>query len=1306
VTERFNVHRLRELLRDLCRLAAERAEAEVQIQVRRTAESDAVTGEYQAARNALAAKIAQQRAAADADYRSASAKVVAEYQATHAAARTEYERVVAGAGGLFEAAQKAAQKLQSEARWEALAVFEAAKANAAGELQATLKMLAATAQEIDATEQAGRQLYAQRRPRWWTNQAEPTPATVPDQTAPPPLEQLVAAGREQLKTFSDRQLPQLFLGPTPLLMLVALWLAAIWPTGTLLGWQSWTWVAASGGVGFTAWTALCAWLLPRARRQTARDYRDLLQRLAEADAACQTAHQKAQSDCQLKLEQATEQRDSELRSSEQRYAQTHARLEATRGDELRKAEATYPPQWEEAARQRDQRLAETEAARNKTQQETEDGCRTETEQIAQHYEGRLTATQRESQRQWDAMAAKWRTGVSQFQAEVAAIGQVCDTLFRPWDATAWDEWQPPNEIPPVVRFGSVEVDLQRIENGVPNDATLHPPQTVFSIPAVVPFPDQPSLLLHVRAKTAPQATPVMHNIMLRMLTAIPPGRLRMTIVDPIGLGENFAAFMHLADYDEQLVTRRIWTESGDIERRLADLTEQMETIIQKYLRNQFESIGQYNAQAGEVAEPFHLLVIANFPANFTETSARRLTRLIVSGPRCGVFTLLSIDRERELPPYFDLAEIEPHVANLVWKHGRLVWQEAGLASLPLALDTPPQGELFTDIVRTVGAKAKEANRVEVPFERVAPPGEAWWSEQSDSEIAVPIGRAGATDLQTLRLGKGTSQHVLIAGKTGSGKSTLLHVLVTNLALRYGPEQVEFYLVDFKKGVEFKPYARFHLPHARVIAIESEREFGLSVLERLDAELKHRGDRFRSLAVQDLAGFRAAAPSEPMPRVLLIIDEFQELFVEDDKIAQTAALLLDRLVRQGRAFGIHVLLGSQTLAGAYSLARSTLGQMAVRIALECSDADAHLILSEDNRAARLLSRPGQAIYNDGNGRVEQNHPLQVAWLGDAEREVILKRLEQFAKEQTTPIPATIVFEGNIPADLADNRPLDDLLATATWPAATDATTVWLGDAVAIKPPTSATLRRQTGKNLLLVGQQAEAALGVLGASLVSIAAQQPPAADAEDLPGGQFLVLCGEPADTWQSGYLEDLRNVLPHQLSVAGPQAVADTIAKVAEQLARRQSSAADHAAPVYLVIYDLARFRELRKTDDEFGFGGFAADKKASPGQQLSEILSEGPAFGIHTLIWCDSGNSVHRFLSRQTLRDIELRVCFQMSETDSTGLIDSPAAGRLGPHRALLYDAQQGSLEKFRPYRPPPREWLDVVARQLQRHTGEDSP
>ena len=154
----------------------------------------------------------------------------------------------------------------------------------------------------------------------------------------------------------------------------------------------------------------------------------------------------------------------------------------------------------------------------------------------------------------------------------------------------------------------------------------------------------------------------------------------------------------------------------------------------------------------------------------------------------------------------------------------------------MTLAAPPAPEVCTSILSAVGARAKLANRVEVPFESIAPPEDEIWTGDSRGGIAVPLGRAGATAFQFLTLGKGTSQHALIAGKTGSGKSTLLHVLITQLALRYSPDEVELYLIDFKKGVEFKTYASHQLPHARVVAVESEREFGLSVLQRLDAEL--------------------------------------------------------------------------------------------------------------------------------------------------------------------------------------------------------------------------------------------------------------------------------------------------------------------------------------------------------------------------------------------------------------------------------------------------------------------------------------
>src|SRR5205085_7522330 len=125
--------------------------------------------------------------------------------------------------------------------------------------------------------------------------------------------------------------------------------------------------------------------------------------------------------------------------------------------------------------------------------------------------------------------------------------------------------------------------------------------------------------------------------------------------------------------------------------------------------------------------------------------------------------------------------------------------------------------------------------------------------------------------------------------------------------------------------------------------------------------------------------------------------------------------------------VHVLLGSQTIGGAGGLARSTIGQMAVRIALQCSEADSHMILGDDNSAARLLPRPGEAIYNDAGGLVEANSPFQVAWLPDEERDQFLARVREKAKSNGVKHEPAIVFEGNAPADITKNRKLLALLS---------------------------------------------------------------------------------------------------------------------------------------------------------------------------------------------------------------------------------------------------------------------------------------
>jgi hypothetical protein len=1053
---------------------------------------------------------------------------------------------------------------------------------------------------------------------------------------------------------------------------------------------SWTNAAIAGVVtALVAGIAARIGLVAMGRSAVASRAATLRKAVSDAEELVEKNKEWVKNKFDAKIRELDTKRATTVREAEETMARRHGEFQQRHQKQTQEADTTYPARLDQIRVRRDEGLKKAEEHYPPRIAALKEKYESDRRELDEEYRRTKENTQKQYTIAWNNLITNWTDGMARINQIVEDVRAEGERRFLDWSKPELDGWKPPTEVPPGMRFGAFDVDLNHFPNGIPVDPRLKSVPTHFQLPALLPFPIQGSLLIKAADQGKDAAITLLQALMLRYLTSVPAGKVRFTIVDPVGLGENFAAFMHLGDYHELLVTNRIWTEAPHIEQKLTDLTEHMENVIQKYLRNEFETIEEYNTMAGEVAEPFRILVVANFPTNFNDAALRRLVSIANSGARCGVYALILYDTKLGLPSGFQMKDLENPCVNMIWKEGRLSWREPNFGRYPLSLDGPPDQTRFSELLHKVGNAARDANRVEVPFDFIAPKPDQYWTFDSSSGVDIPLGRAGATKLQHLKLGKGTSQHALTAGKTGSGKSTLLHALITNGALRYSPDQLELYLIDFKKGVEFKVYAALELPHARVIAVESEREFGLSVLQRLDVELKERGEIYRQLGCQDLAGYREARPEVPMPRVLLIVDEFQEFFIEDDKIAQEVTLLLDRLVRQGRAFGMHVILGSQTLGGQYSLPKATLGQMAVRIALQCSEADAHLILSEDNTAARLLTRPGEAIYNDANGMIEGNNLFQVVWLTDERRESALERMRQMTQEQHIQKPPPIVFEGNMPADVSKNPLLNDLLRASQWPEPPKADYAWLGDAIAIKDPTCIVFRPQSGSNVLVVGQNDEAALAMMIMSALSIAAQHSPASHKAP----RFYLFDGSPVDSSLAGQLGRLKDLIPHSVTSVAWRDVGTTFASLAAEIKSRQESASDDQAPIYIFIYDIQRYRDLRKADDDFGYSRYDEDKPAPPSKLFGDVLRDGPPVGIHTMVWCDSVNNLNRTLDRQGLKEFENRILFQMSANDSSSLVDAPTASKLGENRALYYSEEENRFEKFRPYGVPALPWLETV-------------
>ncbi|MEI6279438.1 MAG: ATP-binding protein, partial [Verrucomicrobiae bacterium] len=412
------------------------------------------------------------------------------------------------------------------------------------------------------------------------------------------------------------------------------------------------------------------------------------------------------------------------------------------------------------------KLQRSEDARATRIAEIKSQAETWKEQISSSHAGAEAVLSAEEAARWSELEAAWTGAMIPLYQTLGAMNDLLDRYSPAWDAPYVESWKPASEFPPGAKFAALRLDLRG--PAAPKDPRLAlPGPAQLSIPLALTFPAQGALLFETSDSGSPAVIGTLNNIILRMLSTTPPGKLTFTIIDPVGLGQNFSGLMHLADYEESLINRRIWTRREQIEERLAELNEHIEKVIQMYLRNEYATITEYNAQADSVAEKYHFLVVADFPANFSETAVKRLQSIAASGARCGVFPLIHWDRRQPLPDGFVPDDLRKNSVCLRGDRDGWVFANEGIrVAEALAFDPQPPQELAIELVHRIGRSSIDSNRVEVPFAQIAPDDAGLWTNDTTRELRIAIGRTGATKLQYLAIGKGTRQHALFAGKTG------------------------------------------------------------------------------------------------------------------------------------------------------------------------------------------------------------------------------------------------------------------------------------------------------------------------------------------------------------------------------------------------------------------------------------------------------------------------------------------------------------------------------------------------------------
>lgn len=194
---------------------------------------------------------------------------------------------------------------------------------------------------------------------------------------------------------------------------------------------------------------------------------------------------------------------------------------------------------------------------------------------------------------------------------------------------------------------------------------------------------------------------------------------------------------------------------------------------------------------------------------------------------------------------------------------------------------------------------------------------SWRPRAMRDLLRVPIG-VGATgntvmlDLKESAHG-GMGPHGLVVGATGSGKSEMLRTLVSSLVIAHGPDRLALMLVDFKGGATFASME--HIPHIAgmitnlqddLTLVDRMRDALYGEMQRRQEILKQAGNLPNVTAYQDRID--AGEDLEPLPHLLVIVDEFSELLTAKPDFAE----MFVAIGRIGRSIGVHLLLATQKL----------------------------------------------------------------------------------------------------------------------------------------------------------------------------------------------------------------------------------------------------------------------------------------------------------------------------------------------------------------------------------------------------------
>lgn len=774
-----------------------------------------------------------------------------------------------------------------------------------------------------------------------------------------------------------------------------------------------------------------------------------------------------------------------------------------------------------------------------------------------------------------------------------------------------------------------------------------------------------NFVINYSNKSANKAEARLNQLVVDMLLSLPSRSINIHFVD---LAFSAQASFLTRNLDEKIYGKLI-SSSNDWNHLKDSLREKMAKALEEY-----GDVAKYNDSKNRVVVPYDVVVINDYQKCVNEMSD--LDALFENGHKGGIYFILmnnldcksdrDIDSLMALKDFYQVLEAE-NFGNYS--------KDAFIRCTPI-LDTPILAKACFNYINE-GAELPQVAVASVDYDKILSKG----FETIGKAMVIPVGSSENGELVDFTIDTVSHIHCFIIGQSGTGKSVFLHDVIIGAMAKYSPDELELYLMDFKiGGVEFNRYR--NEKHVKALLVDnSDIQITLEILRDISNKMRERGKQLRASGVSNIVEYNQVNPTKKMPRIVFIADECHVMFPtmnsKDTKLYREISEILQKIAKEGRSQGIHLVLATQTIAQA-EISSEILNNISDFYLLKCSPSDSERLVRGSVDTTSGL-KTGQVLHHD----IDHDVVFKSTYLPTSQTLEIIKKINDKTKASKN---EQFYFVGSQIFEIDDE--VKNLLTEK-------------GDAIAFgrsidtkMEPVVIPLRNEYADNVMLFGINDEEQV-----SRTTMASIKSLRISNKNIKIKVINCLSAEQRNTTKM--LNDWEN--KGEIELLNPQNCGGELVNIANSIMERT------AEPTVLYILGQERFRELRMdmeiaftkptvAADDFGFDSsmFTAGDSGSMNfnsyQKVIEyILKNGAEVGVHVILQIDKPKQLlfSDYMSAKDFFNMFHHLIMLKSDenaVNSLGMSDDLKLENLSSDierlRAIYYNETNNSYTLFTPF------------------------